>query len=324
MLTTLAVTITSGLYIIYCYRKYAPIVLWNFQKDKSKYKEMMSFSGWVLLGAAAYIGKVQGAALIINVFFGTILNASFGIANQVNQLILMFTQNLGQAAVPQITKSYSSGNSDRTIQLVFYMTKYSFFLMLLPALPILLETNFLLNLWLKEVPEYTALFCQLMILGALIECLNTTIPAAIQATGKIKYLIIIQSPVLLSGLLISWILFKYGCAVYSILIVSALTSIANVIFCLIFLKKLVHFDIKRLFKASYLKILYVVIGVSPLFLIKNFCNEGVYRFIFLSLTAVTWFAIVVYFVGIERNERLKFKSGVVQIYSKLRQDKKLS
>ena len=317
VLTALAIALTSILYIAYCRRKYASIVLWNFQTDKNKYREMMGFSGWVMLGVLGCVGKVQGAALIINVFFGTILNASFGIANQVNQLILMFTQNLGQAAIPQITKSYSSGNSDRSMQLVCYMTKYSFFLMLLPALPILLETNFLLHLWLGKVPEHTTLFCQLMIWNALIECLNGAIPAAVHATGKLKYFQIIQTPVSLSSLLMAWILFKFGYPPYSILVVSILTALVNVVVCIVLLKSVIHFDVKRLFKISYLKILYVIVCVSPLFLIKNLYDESVFRFIFLSTTAVIWFVIAVYVFGIEKKERLSLKSGMGQIYSKL-------
>lgn len=316
VLTALALAITSILYFVYCRRKYASIVLWNFQTDKAKYREMIGFSGWIMLGGAACVGRVQGAALIINVFFGTILNASFGIANQVNRLILMFTQNLGQAAIPQITKSYSSGNSGRTTQLVCYMTKYSFFLMLLLALPILLETDFLLNLWLDEVPEYTALFCQLMMWNALIECLNTAIPTAVQATGKIKYFQIFWSVITLSSLPIAWILFKFGYGPQAILITFILTALGNIASAQILLKRVIHFDVKRLFRISYLKILYVVVFISPLFLIGNFCNEGLFRFVFLSLTAIIWLIFVIYIVGIEKNERLKLKAGLIQMYSK--------
>lgn len=316
ILTASVIAMASILYIVYCRRKYTSIVSWNFQTDKNKYREMVGFSGWVMLGAAACIGKVQGAALIINVFFGTILNASFGIANQVNQLVLMFTQNLGQAAIPQITKSYSSGNSDRTIQLVCYMNKYSFFLMLLPALPILLETNFLLHLWLGQVPEYTTLFCQLMICNALIDCLSAAIPAAIQASGRIKYFQIIQSAVSLFGLPVAYMLFKLNYPPYTIIVVYILAAIVNVVVCQVLLKRLINFDVKRFFKVSYLKILYVVVCVSPLFLIKNLYEEGVFRFVFMSLAALIWFAIAVYVFGIEEKERVVVKSGLIQIYSK--------
>lgn len=316
VLTALAIALTSILYIAYCRSKYPAMVLWHFQKDKDKYREMIGFSGWILLGAFACIGRVQGAALIINVFFGTILNATFGIANQVNQLILAFTQNLGQAAIPQITKSYSSGNVDRSMQLVCYMTKYSFFLMLLPALPILLETNFLLHLWLGKVPEYTALFCQLMIWNALIECLNAAVPAAVQATGKIKYFQILWSVVSLLSLPMAWILFKFGYPPQSILITCILTAFGNVAVSQILLKRQIHFDLKKFYRVSFLKIFYVIVCILPLFLIKNWYDESLYRFIFLSITSVIWFTIVVWVFGLEMKERVALKSGLTQIVSK--------
>ena len=178
-------------YVLYCRKKYASIISWNFQRDKEKYKEMISYSSFIFLGACACIGKIQGSAIIINLFFGTVLNASFAIANQLNNLVSMFAQNLSQAAIPQITKSYSSGNAERMTQLACYISKYSFFLMLLPALPILLETDFLLSLWMGKVPVETSLFCQLMIVNALVDSMVAGLPAVIQATGKIKYFQII-------------------------------------------------------------------------------------------------------------------------------------
>jgi O-antigen/teichoic acid export membrane protein len=317
VLTAAAVGFASLLYVLYCCQKYAEIVHWEFQTDKAKYREMVDFGGWNFLGAAACIGRVQGASLIINWFFGTLINAPFAIANQVNQMVLMFTRNLGQAAIPQITKSYSSGNSDRTIQLVCYMTKYSFFLMLLPSLPILLETKYLLDLWLDKVPPYTVLFCQLMIWGALIDCLSGLIPTAVEATGKIKYFQIIQTPISLSSLVVAWILFKFAYPPYSILVVSILTALVNVAVCIILLKRVIHFDVKRLFEISYAKILYVVISVSPLFWIKNWYDESLFRFIFLSVLSVVWCFVAIYIAGIGKKERLSLRSGMGQIYSKL-------
>ena len=163
-----------------------------------------------MLGAAASVGKTQGAALIINSFFGTILNAAWGIANQVSILISMFSQNLSQAAIPQITKNYSGGNTDRSSELVFHISRYSFFLMLIPALPILLETDYILKLWLTDVPEYASIFIKLMIVYALIETMNAGVPALIQASGKIKWFQIINSIILLLSLPVAYFLFALG------------------------------------------------------------------------------------------------------------------
>jgi len=225
------------LFLYYCRRKYSEIVKWNFQRWGPKYKEMLSFSGWITLGAAASVGQTSGSALIINTFFGTVLNATFGIANQVNSIVLVFARNLGQAAIPQITKSFSSGNLERTISLSAYISKYTFFLMLLPALPILLETDYLLNLWLGELPPYTGIFCQLMIINALIGGLGGGLPAVIQATGKIKYFQIILSATALLSLPIAYFLFKVGCPPFSILVAFIITALINVVSWQVLLKK---------------------------------------------------------------------------------------
>lgn len=301
------------LFFLYSRKKYSSLIRWNFQKNIKKYKEMLGFSGWILLGAGASVGKVQGAALIINSFFGTILNASFGIATQINSMILMFSRNLSQAAIPQITKSYSSGNSERSMQLVLYIAKYSFFLMLLPALPILLEINFILKLWLKEVPQYTSIFINLMIINGLIEATYAGIPAAVQATGKIKWFQIILSAISLLSLPIAYILFAVGYPPHSILVIYICSSVIMILVMLALLKRLINFNVKKFIIHSYLRIFYVAISVSPLFLIRNLYEESIIRFILISMLAVIWVLIAIYNLGMEKKEKEKIVTNVKKI-----------
>lgn len=298
-----ATAVPAVLYILYCLKKYASAVYWNFQHDINKYKEMIGFSSWIMLGAGACMGQAQGTALIINSFFGTILNASLGIASQVNSIVLAFAQNLGQAAIPQITKSYSSNNLNRTMQLVCYISKYSFFLMLLPALPILLEIDFILKLWLGTVPQYTGVFCKLMIVNALLETMNSGLPATVQASGKIKYFQIFLSATSLLSLPVAYLLFKFGCPPFAILAVYIVTTLINLVIWQVLLKKLINFNVKYFIEISYLKILYVSAIVSPLFLIQNLFHESLTRFILLSAFSVIYFLITVYFVGLEKKEK---------------------
>ncbi|MCD4679056.1 MAG: hypothetical protein K8S00_01590, partial [Bacteroidales bacterium] len=269
VLMMIVMIIPPSLYYLYCHKKYKHIIRWNFQNNWSKYKEMIVFSGWILLGAGAVVGKVQGTAIIINLFFGTILNASFSIANQVNHLILMFSKSLSQAAIPQITKSFSSGNSERTIQLAFYISKYSFFLMLFPAMLFILETEFILKLWLGEVPQYTSVFINLMIINALIEVTSSGIPAAVHATGRIKWFQIILSIISLLSLPAAYVLFMLGYPPYYILVTYIVSSIVMVIVQLFLLKRLLKFNVKEFLKKTFLRIFYVTISVSPVFFIQN-------------------------------------------------------
>lgn len=301
------------LFFLYCKKKYASLIKWNFQRRWSKYKEMIEFSGWIMLGAAASVGKTQGAALIINSFFGTILNAAWGIANQVNILISMFSQNLSQAAIPQITKSYSGGNTDRSSQLVFHISKYSFFLMLIPALPILLEADYILKLWLTDVPEYASIFIKLMIVYALIETMNAGVPALIQASGKIKWFQIINSIILLLSLPVAYFLFTLGFPPYYIMVVYIFSLVLIFFTRLILLKKVIKFDIKALINKVYLKVSLVVLFLIPLLFIRNLMAESLTRLIIMTALSEVLFFTIVYYVGIEKKEQSIIKSILYKI-----------
>lgn len=307
ILIALVASFPPVIYYIYCRKHFKSIIDWKFQKDKKKYKEMIGYSGWIMIGAGASVGETQGSALMINSFFGTILNAGFGIASQVNGVVKMFSQSLNQAVIPQITKSYSSGSIDRTLKLVIYASKYSFFLMLIPSLPILLETDFILNLWLKEVPEFTKIFIQIMLVNALITSMSAGIPSAIQATGKIKYFQIVLSSIMLLGLPIAYIGFKLGLPPYMILFVYTFTAITIFIIQNFMLKMILNFNIKLYLEKSFLKILYVLFTVIPIFFIRDSYHPGFLRFITISFTSIVWLLLAIYHFGIEKDEKAIIK-----------------
>jgi O-antigen/teichoic acid export membrane protein len=303
LLIAIANIVPSFLFFAYCKHRYREIVKFNFQRGISKYKEMIGFSGWLIFGTVAWVGQRQGADLIVNIFFGTVINAATGIANQVNSIVLMFARNLGQAAIPQITKSVSSEDVERTKTLVAYISKYTYFLMLLPALPILLETGFLLKLWLGELPPYTVIFCKLMIINALIESFSSGIPSVFMASGKVKVYMITGGLISLLSLPISYLLFKVGYPPYTILIIYIFVSIINVVVCQVLLKIILNFDVRFFLKTSLLKIFYVSVFMVPLFFISDFFQSGFIRFILLSVFTECWILTVIYFVGIEKEEK---------------------
>ncbi len=316
VLITIVSSIPPILYYLYCKNNFANIVYLKFQKDKDKYKEMISFSGWIMLGAGASVGETQGSTLIINSFFGTILNSSFGIANQINSFVKMFAQSLSQAVIPQITKSYSVGRKERTSQLVIYASKYSFFLMLIPSLPILLETDYILNMWLTVVPNFTKIFIQIMLLNALVTTMSSGIPAAVQATGKIKYFQIVLSFILLLGLPIAYLAFYLGLPPYSILIVYTFTAVIIFIVQLVMLKIILNFNVYIFITKAFLKMIFVTLGVLPLFLIRDLFETSFLRFLFMLILSVVWLLIIVYFVGIERTESLLISNSLKKVKEK--------
>ena len=308
--------LASLLFVGYCKRFHPSIVGWNLQTDKAKYKEMLSFSGWIMLGTASEMGKNQGAAMIINYFFGTVLNASFGVARRVNDLVRTFSGNLIQVAVPQITKNYSSGNRERSVDLVCYITKYSFFLLMIPALPIFLEADFLLDLWLDEVPAYASIFCRLMIANALIDSLGGLASVA-QASGKIKYFLIALSTTSLLSLPIAAFLFKMQYPPYTILVTYIVTSTLNIGTWNYLAKKILNFDVKRYATQVYLKVLCVCIAVLPLFGIRELFAIGLMRFLILSGCAVIWNLVAIYFLGMDRREKKLIGDKLALLLKKL-------
>lgn len=304
---------TAVAFMGYCRRTQDASVRWRFQRDVAAYKEMLGFSSWVLIGGVSCVARIQGAALIINAFFGMTINAAFALANSLNQIVLMFAQNLGQAAIPQITKSYSGGNTGRSMDIVSHISKYSFFLMLLPAVPILLETEYLLRLWLGEVPQYTEIFCKLVIINSLAECLGAGIPAMVAATGKIKWFQIILSGISLLSLPIAYACFKRGYPAYAILVVQIVIVLFNVVVRQVMLKKIIAFDVKRFLTTSYLRIAYVLLFVGPIFVVKDFFQDGFVRFLALSCGGVLWTMLAIYMVGTTKREKVIASNGVRNI-----------
>ncbi|MCX8484539.1 MAG: MATE family efflux transporter [Bacteroidia bacterium] len=295
--------IPTCVFIAYCKKHYQDLVRWQLQKDKLKYKEMLGFSGWIMLGAAAGIAKNSGSALVVNSFFGTVLNASFGIANQVNNMVQMFSSSIGQAAIPQITKSYSGGDSDRTVTLTIYLSKYVFFIMLIPALPILLETEFILVLWLGELPPYAALLVQLIIINAMMDSLGG-VGAIAQATGKIKYFQVIISTLSVLSLPIAYYLFKLNFLPPTIVAVFIATSVINLILSVILLKYIIKFDVKNYLHVVHKRILYVLLTLVWLFFAKEYFEEGWMRFVVVVFCSVMILIFSIYMVGLDQREKV--------------------
>ena len=304
ILSLIVMIIPSAMFIIYNIKYNYSFIRWNLQRDINIYKELLSFSGWIMIGAAAWVGKTQGSALIINSFFGTVLNATFGIASQVNNFVSMFARNLSQAAIPQIMKNYASGNDSYSSKLTLMVSKYSFFLMLLPAFPILLHTEYLLKIWLVDVPDYTVVFVRLNIVYALLTSLDAGIPALVQASGKIKWFQAINSSILLTSLPIAYVLFSYGYKPYFIIITYIVSYVIIMIANLFLLNKLISFNTKDLISKVYCKALIVVLLLLPLFYLENLLVETFFSFFLLSIIAVLHYLLIVWFFGVDREEKI--------------------
>jgi len=302
------------LFYLYSRLKEYEIIKWKFNKNKEDYINMLNFSGWVVIGAGAHIGVRQGAAILINLFFGTVVNAAFGIASQVYNYIQMFVNNLNQAAVPQIMKSHSAGNNERSMNLVYSMSKYAFFLMLFPAVPILLSMDIILKLWLKEVPEYTSQFANIMIINGLIAMTGSGFDAAIQATGDIRKMQIWFSSLMLLSLPIAYVLFLNGLPPYYITIILLGATIVMRVVSIRILSELTSFKVGIYLKRTILPVLLVSILIIPQYFIRKFFAHDLMGTIIFSLISIILIIPNIYYLGLNKEERRKIINGIKNIY----------
>ncbi|MEE1288394.1 MAG: lipopolysaccharide biosynthesis protein, partial [Bacteroidaceae bacterium] len=212
-----------GLLIRYIYTRYCHK---HFEEshyihriDKSLLKEMSSFAGWSFWGNLAGILYSQGLNMMLNIFFGPVVNAARGIATQIQHVVTQFVTNFQMALNPQITKTYASGGLDKMHSLMFRSARFSFMLLFFLSLPIMLETNYIFTLWLGIVPENTVIFARIIIAISLIYTIANPCVIANQATGKVKVYQAVVGGLLLLILPISYIVLKMGAPAYSVFIV---------------------------------------------------------------------------------------------------------
>lgn len=162
-------------YSLYCSHFYPEIVRVRRIRDKNMYKSVFKFSAWIGVGSIAHAGKVHGAAIIVNTFFNTVMNSAMGVASSLNSFITLFALNIIQPMAPQITKSYAIGDKARTDELLVMSTKYCYLLTLLIGAVFLVAPEWIMSLWLKEVPPYATIFLVLFVIDNIVMSLNSGI-----------------------------------------------------------------------------------------------------------------------------------------------------
>lgn len=310
LLVFIVMLLSTGMFLIYSYKNFYNTIKFRLQRDKAIYKEMFGFSFWIMFGAAASVGQKSGSALLINNFFGTAVNASFGLASNLNGVVSTLSGSLSQAAVPQITKNFSAGNQARSIELAAYITKYTSFMILVLLMPIIAETDMLLKMWLGEVPPGTAIMSKLILINSFFGSMMASLPGLIQATGKIKWFQIITSLISLMALPACWLLFKMNFPPYSIFFTFILSSLISIIVWQFLLKKIMNFDTVYFMKIAYLPLSYVLMGVMPVFLVRPlFSDSLIVSLIFMTVIFI-YTVFIIYLLGLNQKEKLVISSNL--------------
>ena len=234
----------AGIYVYYCYRNFKESYF-KFYWNKKEAKEMLSFSGWHLFGTFSVTIRSQGINILLNLFFNPAINAARAVAFQVYNAVSQLSNNFFTAVKPQIYKSYEAGEKDDMYKLILRSTILSTLLLALLVFPILANTSYILGIWLKEVPEYTVVFTQLVLINGLVDTTNGPTTSAVLATGRIRTYELIVGGLFVLNLPISYVALLLGCEPTITMIISIIIALVVSFARAYFMCRLIGFDIKK-------------------------------------------------------------------------------
>lgn len=275
--------------------------------ERSQFKEMLSFSGWNLFGSFSGVMREQGINMLLNLFYGPIVNAARGIAYQVNGAMMGFVANVNTASRPQLTQSYASGDVTRSIHIMYSMSKIGLIVLVLLAIPIIYEVDFILKIWLDtEVPQHTDNFVQLVIINAAFLCLNPPVSFMVHATGKMQKYQVVTSLISLLLLPLSYFILIQGAEPEHVFILIILFTIIVQVACVYLLKKIVYFSTKDYIKKVICPILLLLFlaPILPLFP-RVYMNESFIRLLMVCLLSFISTSVISYYFVLSGSERDK-------------------
>lgn len=303
--------------VLYCRRSFnyiriCKIKLYNL-------KPMLSFSGWDLYGNISVIARTQGVNMLLNMFYGPILNAASGIASQVQNAVMALASNLVTAARPQIVKQYAAGNIDDMLYLLSLMIRLSFILLTVVTIPLIVDIRFVLEVWLSEVPEFASIFCQLTLVFNLFANTSTLLVSVIHATGNIIRPSVINGTLYMLVVPITYL-------VYSKMSIPAFPYVFNVF--AVFLGMLSNawtiklyikdFSFKQFFLSDLSRCLLMFIisyGIISSIVYAFDATWG--RLLFIILSSIFVVFTLSYFLMMDRVERVKIRKMIsLKIFGK--------
>jgi O-antigen/teichoic acid export membrane protein len=286
--------------------------------NKSLLKEMFSYAGWNMFGAGSVVARNQAQAMILNVFFGAIINAAYGIANQVNAQLTYFSVTMLQSLNPQIIKSEGSGDRPRMLRLSMIASKFSFLLLSFFAIPVIIEAPFILKLWLKNVPDHTVILCRLIIVCSLVNQLTQGIQVAIQSVGKIKVYQMVVSFLVIINLPIAYALLKAGAPPQAVLIGAICTEIVAVAYRIFAAHRIAGMPVPEyLYKVVLRAVLPVALAAAISLLPQFVMHEGFARLLVTGCVSVTAITLSVKFLGLTPYEIDKIEGMIMKLVSKV-------
>lgn len=301
MLISIIVTLS---YIVYCGRHYAESK-YKFYWDKELFVELMSYSGWNMFGSTAALVKGHGVSILLNMFFSPAVNAACGLATQVNTAVSQFFSNFYMSVRPQITKYYAQDDLENMFKLVFRSSRMSFFLILFISLPLLVETPFVIRLWLGQIPEYVVEFIRLILLITAVDAMATPLMTSAHASGHIKLYQSLVGSITLLIIPVSYLFLRMGAAPEIVFYISLFVSIMNLFVRLWIVRRLMPLPVNKYIKEVFGRCVLCasLAAVFPLMALK-IAGEGFGSFFFISILCVLCSSIAIWTVGLDKDERI--------------------
>lgn len=291
------------LYRFYCI-KYFLKYKFSFLWDKSKFKELFSYIGWSSMDGIATVGLYQGTNIILNMYFGSIVNAARAISIQVKSSVSYLGSNIRVAVNPQIVKSYAQGDEKYVENLLSQTSKYSFVLVFILSLPLFLEMDYVLELWLKNVPQYTSIFCLLFLVNNLIDSLSLPLLLGIQATGNIRFYQLFAGILQLLNLPVIVLCLNRGMEPYVALYVNMVMLILVTVLRLFCAKRTLRFNVFLYFRDVIIPCLFLVVLSSVLpYLLHVIIGKGLFRLAAVFSSSILLVLFFAYFIVLKSNEQ---------------------
>ena len=295
--------VVMGTYIIYCMRHFRESH-YSFYWEKPLFLELVSYSGWNLFGSVAGLVKGQGLNILLSMFFNPAVNAARGIAYQINVAVTQFFTNFYTAVRPQITKYYAQGNMEEMTRLVFRSSKMSFYLIMFVSMPIIIETPYIVDLWLGQLPEYVVPFIRLIIAISAIDSMASPLMTVVHATGHIKLYQSLVGTMTMLNIPVSYVFLEFGFSPLVVFYVSLFISVLCLFMRLWVVRRLMSFPVLeyvvKVFCTSVLVCALALVVPLSIFLLVD---ENIYSVILVCALCIVSSVISIYYAGLNQHER---------------------
>jgi O-antigen/teichoic acid export membrane protein len=304
--------LSRSLYVLYVKRHFKELHFRLFW-DRGLFKEISGFAIWTTLGDVITLVRNQGINVLLNIFIGIAVNAAVGIANQVNAGISGIARNIQTAVFPQITKSYAEKDTRYMNSLILSGAKLSCAFLMVLSLPILIEIDFILNVWLKQVPEYTSLLVRLVLIETIINNLSYIITAAIRATGKIQRYSIVMNTIQIISFAVCYLLLRYTASVFyaylNIIIAAVVSGIISLFICVNHVK----ISPVKYFFSIYIKMsLVFALSFFPPWLLSHYMAYGIVRFLAICVAGGLGVVFFTCFIGLNKKEKAYVRDAILR------------